>query len=122
MVLSTIIFQFLDVHSGVCGFLIQLHPQHVDSVVESVTAHAEKGAEYKNSSLKMRPIPAKGSDPKEIIRQIYACCDAALMSNYEAIEYPKHCFPCWLLKKQAQERRDWWSTALVGPVERCWKG
>ena len=46
-VLSNYIFELLEVNLGVAGFLIQLHPEHVDAVVESVTAHAEKGAETK---------------------------------------------------------------------------
>ena len=44
LVLSNYIFELLQVNLGVAGFLIQLHPEDVDAVVESVTAHAEKGA------------------------------------------------------------------------------
>ena len=44
LVLSNYIFELLDVNPGVAGFLIQLHPEDVDAVVESATAHAEKGA------------------------------------------------------------------------------
>ena len=44
LVLSNYIFELLEVNPGVAGFLIQLHPDDVDAVVESVTAHAEKGA------------------------------------------------------------------------------
>ena len=43
LVLSNYIFELLQVNPGVAGFLIQLHPEDVDAVVESVTAHAEKG-------------------------------------------------------------------------------
>ena len=43
LVLSNYIFELLEVNLGVAGFLIQLHPDDVDAVVESVTAHAEKG-------------------------------------------------------------------------------
>ena len=42
LVLSNYIFELLDVNPGVAGFLIQLHPDDADAVVESVTAHAEK--------------------------------------------------------------------------------
>ena len=44
LVLSSYIFELLEVNLGVAGFLIQLHSEDVDAVVESVTAHAEKGA------------------------------------------------------------------------------
>ena len=44
LVLSTYIFELLEVNPRVAGFLFELHLEHVDAVVESVTAHAEKGA------------------------------------------------------------------------------
>ena len=44
LVLSNYIFELLEVNPGVAGLLIQLHPEDVDAVLESVTAHAEKGA------------------------------------------------------------------------------
>ena len=47
LVLSNYIFELLEVNPGVAGFLIQLHTEDVDAVVESVTAHAEKGARTK---------------------------------------------------------------------------
>ena len=47
--LSNYIFELLEVNPGVAGFLIQLHPDDVDAVVESVTAHAEKGAGTKTT-------------------------------------------------------------------------
>ena len=37
-------FDLVEVNPKVAGFLIQLHPEDVDAVVDSVTAHAEKGA------------------------------------------------------------------------------
>ena len=40
VVLSNYIFELLEVNLGVGGFLIQLHPEDVDAVVESITAHA----------------------------------------------------------------------------------
>ena len=49
LVLSNYIFELLEVNPGVAGFLIQLHPEDVDAVVESVTAHAEKGAGTKTT-------------------------------------------------------------------------
>ena len=49
LVLSNYIFELLEVNPGVAGFLIQLHPEDVDVVVESVTAHAEKGAGTKTT-------------------------------------------------------------------------
>ena len=49
LVLSNYIFELLEVNPGVAGFLIQLHPQDVDVVLESVTAHAEKGAGTKTT-------------------------------------------------------------------------
>ena len=49
LVLSNYIFELLEVNPGVAGFLIQLHPDDVDAVVESVTAHAEKGAGTKTT-------------------------------------------------------------------------
>ena len=49
LVLSNYIFELLEVNPGVVGFLIQLHPEDVDAVVESVTAHAEKGAGTKTT-------------------------------------------------------------------------
>ena len=49
LVLSNYIFELLEVNPGVAGFLILLHPDDVDAVVESVTAHAEKGAGTKTT-------------------------------------------------------------------------
>ena len=49
LVLSNCIFELLEVNPGVAGFLIQLHTEDVDAVVESVTAHAEKGAGTKTT-------------------------------------------------------------------------
>ena len=49
LVLSNYIFELLEVNPGVAGFLIQLHPEDVDAVVESVTAHAEKGSGTKTT-------------------------------------------------------------------------
>ena len=49
LVLSNYIFEVLEVNPGVAGFLIQLHTEDVDAVVESVTAHAEKGAAPKTT-------------------------------------------------------------------------
>ena len=43
------IFELLEVNPGVAGFLIQLHSDDVGAVVESVTAHAEKGAGTKTT-------------------------------------------------------------------------
>ena len=49
LVLSNYIFELLEVNPGVAGFLIQLHTEDVDAVVESVTAHAEKGVGTKTT-------------------------------------------------------------------------
>ena len=49
LVLSNYIFELLKLNPGVAGFLIQLHTEDVDAVVESVTAHAEKGAGTKTT-------------------------------------------------------------------------
>ena len=51
LVLSNYIFELLEskVNPRVAGFLIQLHTEDVDAVVESVTAHAEKGAGTKTT-------------------------------------------------------------------------
>ena len=49
LVLSNYIFELLEVNPGVAGFLIELHPEDVDAVLESVTAHAEKGAGTKTT-------------------------------------------------------------------------
>ena len=49
LVVSNYIFELLEVNPGLAGFLIQLHPDDVDAVVESVTAHAEKGAGTKTT-------------------------------------------------------------------------
>ena len=49
LVLSNYIFELLEVNPGVAGFLIQLHPEDVDAVLESVTAHAEKVAATKTT-------------------------------------------------------------------------
>ena len=49
LVLSNYIFELLEVKRGNAGFLIQLHPDDVDAVVESVTTHAEKGAGTKTT-------------------------------------------------------------------------
>ena len=47
--LSNYILQLLEVNPEVAGFLIQLHPEDVNAVLESVTAHAEKGAGTKTT-------------------------------------------------------------------------
>ena len=44
LVLNNYIFQLLEGNPGVAGFLDELHLEDVEAVVESVTAHAEKGA------------------------------------------------------------------------------
>ena len=44
LVLGNYIFELLEVNPGVAGFLIQLHTEDVEAVVESVAAHGEKGA------------------------------------------------------------------------------
>ena len=49
LVLSNYIFELPEVNPGVAGFLIQLHSEDVDAVVESVTADAEKGAGTKTT-------------------------------------------------------------------------
>ena len=49
LVLCNYIFELLEVNPGVVRFLIQLHPDDADAVVESVTAHAEKGAGTKTT-------------------------------------------------------------------------
>ena len=49
LVLSNYIFELLEVNPEVAGFLIQLHTEDVDAVLESVTAHAEKGAGTKTT-------------------------------------------------------------------------
>ena len=49
LVLSNYIFELLEVNPGVVGFLIELHSEDVDAVVESVTAHAERGAGTKTT-------------------------------------------------------------------------
>ena len=49
LLLSNYIFELLEVNPGVAGVLIHLHSEDVDAVVESVTAHAEKGAGTKTT-------------------------------------------------------------------------
>ena len=49
LVLSNYIFELLEVNPGVAGFLIHLHPEDGDAVLESVTAHAGKGAGTKTT-------------------------------------------------------------------------
>ena len=49
LVLSNCIFELLEGNPGVARFLIQLHPDDVNAVMESVTAHAETGAGTKTT-------------------------------------------------------------------------
>ena len=49
LVLSNYIFELLEVNPCVAGFLIQLHLEDADAVLESVAAHAEKGAGTKRT-------------------------------------------------------------------------
>ena len=49
LVLSNYILELLEVNPGVAGSFIQLHPEDVDAVVESVTAHAKNGAVTKTT-------------------------------------------------------------------------
>ena len=44
LVLSNYILGLLEVNQGVAGFLIQVHVEDVEAVVESINTHAEKGA------------------------------------------------------------------------------
>ena len=52
--LSNHIFQLLEVNSGVARFLIQLHPENVQAVVESVTAHGENMPGRRRPSMWVR--------------------------------------------------------------------
>ena len=49
LVLRNYIYELLEVNPGVAGCLIELHSEDVDAVLESVTAHAEKGAGTKTT-------------------------------------------------------------------------
>ena len=49
LALSNYIFELLEINPMVARFLIRLHPEDVDAVVESVNAHAEKGAGTKTT-------------------------------------------------------------------------
>ena len=49
LILTNCIFELREVNRGVDGFLIQLHPEDVDTVVDSVTAHADKGTGMKTT-------------------------------------------------------------------------
>ena len=49
LLLSNYILELLEVNPRVAAFLIQLHPEDVDAVLESVTAHAKKGAGTKTT-------------------------------------------------------------------------
>ena len=49
LALSNYIFELLEVNPGIAGFLIQLHAEDVEAVVELVTSHAEKGAGTKTT-------------------------------------------------------------------------
>ena len=49
LVLGNYIFELLEVNPGVAGFLIHVHPEDVDAVLEYATAHAEKGAGTKTT-------------------------------------------------------------------------
>ena len=49
LVLSNYIFEMLEANPGVAGFLIHVHPENKEAVVESVTAHAETGAGTKTT-------------------------------------------------------------------------
>ena len=65
LVLSSYIFEFLEVNPGVAGFLIQLHSDDVDAVVES-----PRGA------LLVRTRPQRGggsTDPKIVARNKVLC-------------------------------------------------
>ena len=49
LVLSKYILELLEANPGVARFLIQLHSEDMEAVVESVTAHAEKRAGTKTT-------------------------------------------------------------------------
>ena len=49
LVPSNYIFKLLEVNPGVARVFIQLHPEDVQAVVESVTAHAERGVGTKTT-------------------------------------------------------------------------
>ena len=61
LVLSNYIYELLEANLGVAGFLIQLHSQDVEAVVQSITAHAEKGAGMKTTRLGGRGGSGGGS-------------------------------------------------------------
>ena len=49
LVLRNYIFELLEVNPGVARFLMQLHLEDMEAGVESVTAHADKGAVTKTT-------------------------------------------------------------------------
>ena len=54
LVLNNYIFKLLEVNPTVAGFLIQLHSEDVEAVVESVNAHTEKGGGRRRPSMWVR--------------------------------------------------------------------
>ena len=70
LVLSNYIFELLEVNPGVAGFLIHLHLEDVEAVVESVTAHAEKGAGTKTTLYvgreEVEEVEEEGEEVEEV--------------------------------------------------------
>ena len=100
LVLSNYIFELLEVNPGVAGFLIQLHPDDVDAVVESVTAHAEKGAGTKTTlyvknmcEMRLYPSqPATATHPTMCAVPL-SCCTPVLLGNGTTQPHTAKCVP-----------------------------
>ena len=72
LVLSNYIFELLEVNPGLGGFLIQLHPEDVDAVLESVTAHAEKGAGTKTTLYVGQEKAEQEEEEVEVVEEVGA--------------------------------------------------
>ena len=84
LVLNNYIFELLKVNPRVAGFLIQLHAEDVEAVVEFVTAHAEKGVGTKTTLHGMGCSKAWCGTPPDlgVVNMVgtwsFTCCMAAL--------------------------------------------
>ena len=55
--------------------------------------------ERAKNGIRSKPYPRSKADMNEIMRQVSECVEAGLIDEYKEGDYPKHCFPCFLVAK-----------------------
>ena len=105
LVLSNYIFELLEVNQVVARFLIQLHPEDVDAVVESVTAHAEKAAGTKTTLHVGQEEEEEVEEEVEEVVEVGAGRGKEKPHNPLMIRRLKNCFKGWSLVRPSMSLR-----------------